>query len=99
MDNSISLWHAWSTMPKRSSKGLDPNLLAYRVVQDATATPSAPELTPPSKAEISRVMAAIGRVGGRKGGKARAKNLSDTRLKEIARQGAAARWDKKYKKK
>lgn len=86
-------------MPKRSSKGLDPNQLAFRVVQDATAAPSVPELPLPSKAEISRVMAAIGRVGGRKGGKARAKNLSDARLKEIARQGAEARWGKKHKKK
>jgi len=35
---------------------------------------------------------ALGRLGGLKGGKARAKRLSAEERKEIARQAAAARW-------
>ena len=35
---------------------------------------------------------ALGRKGGKKGGKARAANLSAEQLAEIGRKGAAARW-------
>jgi hypothetical protein len=41
---------------------------------------------------ISQYLATIGRKGGIKGGKARAKSLSDERKKEIARLAAQARW-------
>ena len=37
----------------------------------------------------------LGRLGGKKGGKARAEKLSPERRKEIARKAAKARWDKK----
>jgi hypothetical protein len=36
---------------------------------------------------------ALGRLGGLKGGKARAEKLSATRRKEIARNAAKARWN------
>lgn len=36
--------------------------------------------------------AAIGRLGGLKGGKARAKRLSASKRKQIAKKGASARW-------
>ena len=35
---------------------------------------------------------ALGRLGGSKGGKARARNLTAKRRKEIAKKAAAARW-------
>lgn len=38
---------------------------------------------------------ALGRLGGLKGGKARAKNLSARKLRAIGRKGAAARWKPK----
>lgn len=38
---------------------------------------------------------ALGRLGGKKGGKARAVNLTPERRKEIAQKAAAARWGKK----
>jgi hypothetical protein len=38
---------------------------------------------------------ALGKLGGRKGGKARAENLSPERRKEIAKKAAEARWAKK----
>jgi len=37
----------------------------------------------------------LGKLGGLKGGKARAKALSPERRKEIASRAAQARWDKK----
>jgi hypothetical protein len=37
----------------------------------------------------------LGRLGGRKGGKARAEKLSPERRREIARKAAEARWAKK----
>lgn len=38
---------------------------------------------------------ALGRLGGLKGGKARAKSLTSKRRKEIARKAAKKRWSKK----
>jgi len=35
---------------------------------------------------------ALGRKGGKRGGKARAKNLTPAQLSEIGKKGAAARW-------
>lgn len=45
--------------------------------------------------ERRRMAAELGRRGGKKGGKARAQNLSPERRKEIARKAAATRWAKK----
>jgi len=42
---------------------------------------------------------ALGRKGGLKGGKARAKKLTAEQRSEISRKAARARWDKKNKKK
>ena len=38
---------------------------------------------------------ALGRLGGKKGGKARAESLTAKRRKEIAKKAAAARWGRK----
>jgi hypothetical protein len=46
----------------------------------------------PSREEISRVMAALGRIGGPKGGRARAAKLSGKRRSDIAKRAAMARW-------
>ena len=64
-------------MPKRSSK--DPNKLAFQIVQEATK-PKNPHAV------------ALGRMGGLKGGVARAKKLSEKRRRDIARRAAEARW-------
>ena len=37
---------------------------------------------------------ALGRLGGKKGGKARAKQLTPEKRREIAKKAAAARWNK-----
>ena len=49
-------------------------------------------VSPPTPDEVSRVMADLGRRGGKRGGPARAKKLSKKRLRQIASQAAKARW-------
>jgi hypothetical protein len=70
-------------MAKRSKKPADLNRLAAAIVDEATdETPQEPE--------TDRVRA--GRIGGLKGGDARAKRLSPEKRSEIARAAAKARW-------
>jgi hypothetical protein len=47
---------------------------------------------PPRKKNPAAV--ALGKLGGKKGGKARAEKLTPERLHEIASKAARARWDK-----
>jgi hypothetical protein len=65
----------------------DINQIAFQAVQKATEEPS--------KDDIKRVMAHIGRKGGLKGGKARKDALSPKRRKEIAKKAAKKRWEKR----
>jgi hypothetical protein len=55
--------------------------------------PAPPEA--PSTSEISRVMAELGRRGGKIGGKARMKTLTQEQRSLIAYKAAQARWAKK----
>lgn len=48
-----------------------------------------------AKRKKNAAAVALGRLGGLKGGKARAKKLSAKRRKEIAVQAVKARWEKK----
>ncbi len=82
-------------MPERKSRPkrpTDPNQLAALIVAQATGTP-APEPAEP-KAEKNPAAVALGRLGGLKGGKARAAALTPAKRKAIARKAAAARWGK-----
>jgi hypothetical protein len=78
--------------PRRSPEP-DVNQLAHHLVKMTTESvdvePSGP---PPSEAEISRVMAELGRRGGRIGGRARADSMTAARRKEIAQKAARSRW-------
>lgn len=79
-------------MPKRSSKNQKPkdlNALARAIVDQATS-----KGTPEADKQKNPAAVALGRLGGKKGGKARAKKLSKERRVEIARKAAAARWSK-----
>jgi hypothetical protein len=78
-------------MPKRSSK-LDLNQTAYNIVQQSTGF--TPSFVPPPK---NPAAVALGRLGGLKGGKARAARLTPKQRKEIAKAAAAARWKRKIK--
>jgi hypothetical protein len=70
-------WHDFR-MPNQSSN--DPNVLAFNIVQQSTSEGKNPAAV------------ALGRLGGLKGGNARAKKLSKKRRLEIAHKAAAARW-------
>jgi hypothetical protein len=65
----------------------DANVLAYEIVQQATGQMPKPE--PPQK---NPAAVSLGRLGGLKGGKARADSLSPENRKLIARKAAEARW-------
>jgi hypothetical protein len=68
----------------------DPNRLAKRIVALATGDKEHRAATEQEGKNPAAV--ALGRLGGLKGGKARAASLSKTRRAEIARQAAQARW-------
>jgi hypothetical protein len=75
-------------MPRRSSKQKDTQQLA-RSVLDAVV-PDA-ELKKSAKTKNPAAVA-LGRLGGAKGGKARAEKLSAAKRKAIAKKAAAKRW-------
>ncbi len=82
-------------MIKRSSKKRDHDfaVTAFRVVQEATKEPEeAPEPKPAGK---NPAAVALGRLGGKKGGPARAAKLSPEQRREIAQKAAKARWGAK----
>jgi len=76
-------------MPKRSSK-LDMNQLAKRIVDEATGEEEK-TLPPPEKNKAAQE---LGRLGGKKGGKARAESLTAEQRSEIAKKAAETRWKK-----
>lgn len=89
-------------MPERSTKKnprpRDPNQLAHQIMLEATGqatkyTPGPkekPEGPPKNPAAV-----ALGRLGGLKGGAARAASLSPRKRSQIAAKAAAARWGRK----
>lgn len=83
-------------MPEHSSKKpkrpRDLNLLAKKIVDLATEGEPAEE---PSDKNPHAV--ALGRLGGKKGGKARAEKLTPDQRSEISRKAAKARWEKEPK--
>jgi hypothetical protein len=90
-------------MPKRSSKKSKPadlNQLARAIVSEATDEPEqqAPEQDKPTEKSWQQknpAAVALGKLGGKKGGPARAKKLTAERRKEIAQKAAETRWSKR----
>ena len=83
-------------MPKRSSNKRfpDPNTLAFSIVQATTDEPPAEQPAQlPAQGKNPHAVA-LGRLGGTKGGKARAAKLSAKKRRAIATRAAAARWKK-----
>lgn len=76
------MWHH-KRMRKRSSKR-DVAQNAMRVVEEAIGEPL----------KKNPAAVALGRLGGKKGGKARAEKLSPERKRQIASDAARARWKK-----
>lgn len=74
-------------MRKRSRMPSDPNVLAATVVGELTGQKRRRRKNPAA--------VALGRRGGLKGGKARAKALTPEQRSEIARKAAIKRWGQK----
>lgn len=77
-------------MPNRSSKPRDLNKLAASIVDSATSDEPAPD---PYRGKNPAAVE-LGRLGGQKGGKARAEKLSPEQRSEIARKAANSRWSR-----
>ena len=77
-------------MPKRSSNKTpyDLNKLAAFIVDETTNDEPRPE----EDDGKNPAAVALGRLGGAKGGKARAESLTPEQRSEIAKKAAAARW-------
>jgi hypothetical protein len=78
-------------MPKRSGRKQDINEKAFSIVQRLTGQAQ------PNDSNINKNPAAValGRLGGLKGGKARAAKLTVKQRKAAAKKAANARWSKK----
>jgi hypothetical protein len=76
-------------MPKRSRKPADFNQMGFAIIREATD----PDYDPYQGKNPAAVE--LGRLGGKKGGKARAAKLSPAERSEIAKRAAAARWHHK----
>ena len=84
---------------KRKKKEHDFAINAFRVFQEATGggeppqdETARPEPAEPDIGHKNPAAVALGRLGGKKGGPARAKKLTPEQRREIAKKGAAARW-------
>jgi len=74
-------------MLKRTSKeDRDVNLIANSIVERATGTSKKPAK------EKNPAAVSLGRLGGLKGGRARAEKLTPEQRKEIAKRAALTRW-------
>jgi hypothetical protein len=89
-------------MPKRSSKKSKPadiSQLARAIVEEATGeslTNHALPKDPPKELTHKKNPAAValGKLGGKKGGAARAKKLTPEQRRAIAQKAARARWNR-----
>jgi hypothetical protein len=78
-------------MPDRSKKrSRDPNELAYQVMLESTGL--VPKTEPPQVKPKNPAAVALGRLGGLKGGAARAAALGPQKRSQIAAKAAKARW-------
>jgi hypothetical protein len=87
-------------MPKRLSKDKRPrdvNQLMHHLGEQSTREREAEKEKVPSRSEISRIMSAMGRKGGKKSAKARMEKIPGAIRSEIALKAARARWSEEKK--
>ena len=77
-----------SSKPKMRRRKPDTNEVAFMVARAATEASAA-------EASKNPHAVALGRLGGLRGGRARAEKLTPKRRADIAMKAAAARWEKK----
>lgn len=83
-------------MPKRSStnRSKDENVLAKSLI-DSIIEETESEDFEKEKPQKNPAAVALGRLGGQKGGKARAEKLTAEERSEIAKKAAQTRWKRK----
>lgn len=84
-----------SSKPKREGTSHDFMTVARRVIEQAIGETLDGRPLPDKDAGKNPAAVALGKLGGAKGGKARAEALSPTKRKAIAKRAAAARWGRK----
>ena len=84
-----------SSKPKREGTAHDFTTIARRVVEQAIGEKLDGSPLPDKDEGKNPAAVALGRLGGAKGGKARAASLSPAKRKQIAKKAAAARWQKR----
>ena len=78
----------------RKKRPRDPVERAKSVFDEAVGD-APPESPPPQRSPVSEAASILGKLGGSKGGLARARNLTEAERSEAARRAAQARWTKK----
>jgi hypothetical protein len=89
-----ALCHTTNTMPTRSSKDHDFTRTALSVVEQAIGEKWDGSPLPDKNAGKNPAAVALGKLGGAKGGAARAAALSPRKRSLIAKKAAQARWGK-----
>lgn len=87
----LSMRYHTLNMPKKPKNPTDLNQRAKSIVDLATEENAYQESEDSGK---NAAAVALGRLGGKKGGKARAKKLTPEQRKEIAQKAAKSRWGK-----
>lgn len=90
--NAALAWHnADMSKPiKEAKRPTEVNQLAHHLVE--LSTQGDDNIAPPTKAQVSLLMAKLGRKGGKIGGKRRLQTMTAQQRKELARKAAEARW-------
>jgi hypothetical protein len=81
-------------MPKRSSRDHDFAVNAFRIVERAIGEHMDGKPLEDPTAGKNPAAVALGKLGGAKGGRARAAKLSPAKRKAIAKKAAEKRWEK-----
>lgn len=81
--------------PKHPKRPKDINELAHHLVNVSTQS-NDDDIPPlPTRAQVSMLMAELGRKGGKKGGKRRLETMTPKERSAAGRKAAQARWGKK----
>jgi hypothetical protein len=78
---------------RKQKKDSDFAVNAFRIVQEATKEVGPEQPQPKTTDGKNPAAVALGRLGGLKGGKARAAKMTPEQRKEIAQKAAKARWN------
>jgi hypothetical protein len=87
------LRYHFRVLDRSKKRPRDSNQLAYQIMLEATG--QAPQFEPPSESAKNPAAVALGRLGGLKGGAARAAKLGPRKRSQIAAKAAKARWNKR----